>query len=140
MSGSVQAWLQELVPDKPIFAGSLELDAVAPEVALRGGSDEYDNTPQQYIYYANTYCLFINVTPGIVAQTPAQIDGNLMNQENPDENYMGTVYLIQKQVKLQEMALDEFGFFGLDGVEPGEYSLLLELEAHSIWIQGLVIA
>jgi len=129
-------WLRELF-ERPFLDGILDLNSMTPAMALRGAEDE--NQPRQCTYYAEPYHLFLGITPGIVTQTEAQIDGNIMNEQETDEIYTGKVHLFREQSKLHEAAVDEFGFFGLDKVAAGEYSLLVALETHSIWIQDLII-
>jgi len=126
-------WLREIL-EKHFIAGTLDLTSPTPALSLRGDSDR---EPQQYTYFADPYHLFISITPGIVAQTEAQIDGNVMNEQDMDENYEGKAHLFRDQVKVQEVALDEFGFFGLDKVEAGRYCLLVELATHTIWVEDL---
>lgn len=142
-------WLRWLRIKWPDHAPLLAIPQLipSPSPALRGTADAHT------IYQAGAYRLALTIVTAASDQPNAAenaiiIQGQLINQDVPEEPCIGTVQLHspamaqapnQTPQLAAETTLDEFGFFSLPNSTAGTYQLVIVLPDHTIWIQGFTV-
>lgn len=129
--------LRTLFPDRPVL-DALFQPPTAPALALRGESTE-TRPEQQLIYRADTYRLSISIAPPGPNSISHQVEGSVIDEQDPAHALSGRVHLLQDETPVQQVDIDEFGYFSLSNIPPEQYTLLVELPRHSLWIQTLSV-
>jgi len=138
-------WVQQLWPQRvPLLALPQTPLVVA---AVRGTENTY------HVYAVGPYRLALTISPADEQPQTALcvVQGQLINQQQPDEACQGTVQIVPilrlaenhafdaRDLVATEAVLNEFGFFQLSLSSKGAYRLVVALPEHTIWIQELQI-
>ena len=118
---------------KRILAGIFQPKMPQPALALLG--DEQ----QQYVYQADPYQIILTTTIPLQGSNLWEIEGHILNHSNPQMLYEGQVSLLQDAKDVTNDEIDEFGFFALEDIHPGRYTLHIELSNTIIPIENLTI-
>lgn len=93
------------------------------------------------LYEAGTYQIILSIVPPVVAEPVRQIEGQITKQHNPAAVPQGArVSLLSQDEVVRDDHVDEFGYFALDNVEAGEYTICIETTPDTIVIEGFAIA
>lgn len=143
VAGQFLQWVQEHWPQRiPLLALP---QAPVATMAVRGTDDHYD------VYAVGPYrlALTISIADERLQDETYIVQGQLINQNNPDERCQGSVQLVpiavadgngadeESYVTAPETTIDEFGFFQLFLNTTGGYRFVAALSEHTIWIQEL---
>lgn len=109
-----------LLPNRPL-----------PSLALRGESR------QRAEYQAGSYQVILASVPPISGNKLWQVEGQLMGDLSGEMS--GRVSLRRGEEPIASDNLDEFGFFALEQVPPGSYTLQIELPSALISLADLTI-
>jgi hypothetical protein len=121
-------------------AGKQVIEAVllpaqpSPALALRGAQQ------QQAIYQAGPYQLILAKVPPIVGEPTSpnwQIEGQLTAGSRAEVN--GRVSLQRSEEPVASDNLDEFGYFALEQLSPGSYTLQIELSSSLVSLADFTI-
>ncbi len=106
----------------------------SPEVAtvLRG------RVKQEQIYEAENYRLIIVKHFPIADEMIWQIEGQLIHQDYQSIPIQGQL-TIRKEDEIINQDIDEFGYFNIENLGPGNYDLQVELESQTIVIKDFTI-
>jgi hypothetical protein len=102
-----------------------------PALALRGESQ------QQAIYQAGPYQIILAKVSPLAVRKAWQVEGQLTGQGSEQRN--GRVSLQRGEVLIASDNLDEFGFFALEEVPPGRYTLQIEIASSLVSLADLTI-
>lgn len=106
---------------KQILSGMQLSFPKQPAFALMG--DEQ----QQRLYQAQSYQITVALDSPVAATNLWQLEGQLVNEEDPLMDFKGHVSLRAGDVEIARDQIDEFGYFELENITPGQYDLLIEL-------------
>lgn len=133
-STELSLWERLLLTGKQIL-NALRLPATqGPAFALLG--DEQ----QQQIYQAGDFQLIISMSKPLSSTNIWQLEGQLLNQNDPLMLYEGQISLLREHESAVTDSIDDLGYFMLPDIEAGDYQLLLELPTMIIPIDQLTIA
>lgn len=118
---------------KRVLNAFLRPAAPQPTFALLGDEE------QQHIYHAGAYQIILTTIPLLPGTNLWQIEGHIINLDDPQHLYQGHVSLLQDAQPITTDQLDEFGFFALEEITPGNYTLHIELSDIIIPIQNFAI-
>lgn len=118
---------------KRILAGIFKPALSQPAFALLG------NEPQQQIYQADQYQIILTTSVPLPGSNLWEIEGHIINHSNPQMCYKGHAVLLQDAKDVTSDEIDEFGFFALEDVSPGCYTLHVELPSTIIPIENFTI-
>jgi hypothetical protein len=133
-TSELSLWERLLLTGKQ-FLDALRLPA-APQPAFALLGDEQ----QQQIYQAGDFQLIISMSKPLTSTNIWQIEGQLINESDPLMQYEGEISLLGESETRARDEIDEFGYFILEKIEHGEYTLLLELPTIIIPIDQITIA
>lgn len=100
----------------------------APALAFRGQAAG----PQ--IYQAAGYQIMIAKIPDTAVADSWQVEGQIMLTEPLPDDFQALVILQEEEVTAAEAAINPVGYFALDGLKPGMYTLQINLPTASILI------
>jgi hypothetical protein len=118
---------------KRILTALLQPAASHPTFALLGDEEE------EHIYHAGEYQIILTTIPLLPGTNLWELEGHIINLHDPEHLYKGQVSLLQDSKAITTDQLDEFGFFALDEITPGQYSLHIELSNIIIPIENFPI-
>lgn len=108
---------------KRILAPWLEPAARQTSFALLGDDEK------QYIYHAGEHQIMLTTIPQLPGTNLWQIEGHIINLHQQEMLYEGQVSILQEEnFVINSDKLDEFGFFVLEEMTHGQYTLHIELE------------
>lgn len=106
-----------------------------PQLALALLGDE----EQQHIYQAGQYQIMLTTSIPLPGSNLWEIEGHIVNHSNPKMWYEGRVTVLQDSKNVTSDEIDEFGFFALEDIPPGRYTLHIELSNTIIPIENFAI-
>lgn len=107
--------------------------------AVRGTATH--EAKRELLYEAGEYRIILMVAPPLAAESVRHIEGQITAQQNPATAPLGVrVSLLAQSETVRTDHVDEFGYFALDNVESGEYTIRIETAPDNIIIEGLAIA
>jgi len=130
--------LRTLFPGRPLLH-ALDQLPTAPALALRGQQAD-SNATHQFLYRADAYRLSLSVSAAFPSSAGYQLEGSVIDERDPTHVLAGRVHLLHNENVVQQVDIDEFGYFSLDDVASDRYTLLVELSQHSLWIQELDVS
>ncbi len=105
-----------------------------PTFALRG------HQAQSFIYEAEGYQIIIAKKPPIVpAAKQWQVEGQISLPTDPMTEFEGNASLLQNGQSTQEDIVDDFGYFAMESVSVGTYTLAIQLPSTHIHIKDFTI-
>ena len=108
--------------------------APQPAFALLGDDDD-----EPAIYQAGDYQVMLATTSPLIATNIWQIEGQIINLQEPLIPNTGNVSLLRQTRNVATDKIDEFGYFVLENLSPGEYTLHIDLPTTIIPIDKFVI-
>jgi anti-sigma factor RsiW len=102
-----------------------------PALALRGESQ------QHAVYQAGPYQIILAKVPPVAVRNVWQVEGQLTGDDSEEMN--GRVSLQRGEELVASDNLDEFGFFALEEVPPGRYTLQIEVASSLVSLADLTI-
>lgn len=94
----------------------------------------------QRAYQAGTYQIIIGIVPPVATEKTRQIEGQVLPQENVlAAQIEGEVQLIQEGKMSASDTVDELGFFALEDIPLGRYTLELELPEVTVLIEDFSV-
>ena len=128
---TVQAWIKTLIPDiTPVLA---KLVGDEPKMALRG------NKVAKTIFEAGEYRVLLKVSPSAKTANQSALQGSVFNLDNPLEQFDGQIHLMDKNKQTREVSINDYGFFAINRIDSGDYTLLIRLTERTIWIDNLTV-
>lgn len=118
---------------KRILAGIFQPKRSQPGLALLGDQQ------QQHVYQAEQYQIILTTSIPLPGSNLWEIEGHIVNHSNPQMCYEGHVTVLQDAKDVTSDKIDEFGFFALEDISPGQYTLHIELSKIIIPIEHLTI-
>ena len=94
---------------------------------------------QQHVYQAEQYQIMLTTSIPLPGSNLWEIEGHIVNHEDPQMRYEGHVTLLEDAKDVTSDKIDEFGFFALEDISPGRYTLHIELSKIIIPIEHLTI-
>lgn len=91
------------------------------------------------VYQAGAYQLILVKIPPIAGEKVWQIEGQLVHQAGPASHFNGRVWLQQGGQSVASDVVDDFGYFALEQVASGNYSLSIELGSVVIVLADLAV-
>lgn len=114
--------------------GAFRLPAASqPAFARLGDEDE------PMVYQAGDYQIMLATSSPLLATNIRQIEGQIINLEDQLIPSTGSVSLLHQTQQVANDNIDEFGYFVLEDLRPGEYSLHIDLPTTMIPIDKFVI-
>lgn len=105
-----------------------------PAFAVRGSES------RTLAYQAGDYQIILLLAPPVVAESVWQIEGQIMHQQAATSIPQGAdVALLLQQNTVVRDVVDEFGYFALDNVTAGHYTMRIDLAPDSILIEGIAL-
>ncbi|MGB0386537.1 MAG: hypothetical protein ACPGWR_17145 [Ardenticatenaceae bacterium] len=126
----LQGWIQS---GKRILAAIFQPLAPQPAFALRGDEQE------QRSYQAGEFQIIMETSSLLKGSHIWQIEGKLINPNDPQMLYEGQVALLEGSQAVATDEIDEFGFFALEDLKPGQYTLKIELPTTIIPIEEFIL-
>ncbi len=126
-------WLSRVQEKGKQLLQALLMPAGQPAPALRGKKGDVQ------VYQAGNYQLVLNLTPPVVDEKLWSLEGRLMRTALDESSVQGHVQILKMDEVIKEDDIDALGFFALDGVISGTYTLAVELPETWIWIEKLVL-
>ena len=128
-------FLQQLKAAGKRLLTAVQLPAPRPAAPAWRGEDQ----PVR-IYRAGAYRVVLSVVPPLVGNGPCQIEGQILHQEDvSSEPLRGTVQLWRQGKVWGQEAVDDLGFFALDNMPRGRYTLTLDLPEMGIVVEDFAI-
>lgn len=118
---------------KRLLTALLRPTAPQPALALRGDQQ------RQYAYQAGDYQILVALIPPVVAENIWQIEGQISGQDDSLPLRDAVALLMRQNSIVARDVVDEFGFFALEQIGPGSYTLQLELPTDSILIENVTV-
>lgn len=118
---------------KRIMTALLQPAAPQPTFALLGDDEK------QQIYHAGAYQLILTTIPLLPGSNLWELEGHIINLHDPQHLYEGQVSILRDGQTIRTDQLDEFGFFALDEITAGHYTLHIELSNIIIPIENFAI-
>jgi hypothetical protein len=130
------AWRTRLAQTGRDILAVLRPMPLQPAAALRG------TAAREMLYHAGDYQVVLKIAPPLAAENVRQLEGQITGHDNPAVVPHGArVALIGDEgAAICDDTVDEFGYFALDNVESGEYTLRIETPPDTILIEGFAIA
>ncbi len=128
------------LPERLAAAGRRLLDALRvsappqPALALRG------NAHQQLEYQAGDYHLLLAIIPPVAGEDIWQIEGQISHADAPAALPEATVQALRADNLVAQDSVDEFGFFALDQLPAGSYTLQIDLPEERVMVADVIIA
>lgn len=116
---------------KRILTAFLQPGTPQPALALRG------NEQRRYEYHAGDYQVVLALVPPVAGENIWQIEGQLLGYAA--EEHDTPVRLLRGGAVVADDRVDEFGFFGFAPLEPGSYTLQIELLSEYIVIEEIAV-
>lgn len=106
-----------------------------PSLAMRGAE------PRRHEYHVAGYHLIIAVVPPLAAENIWQIEGQIRREDDDLSELSGAeVQLLRDDAVVSHDAVDDFGFFALEDIGPGDYTIVIEWATTMILVEKLNIA
>lgn len=118
---------------KRILAGIFQPRRQQPALALLGDEQE------EHVYQADQYQIILTTSIPLRGSNLWEIEGHIVNHQDPQMCYEGQVFLLQHAKDVTSDEIDEFGFFALEDISPGCYTLHIELSNIIIPIENFTI-
>ncbi len=124
--------------ERLIEAGKQIIDAfrlpiTQPAFARLGDEDE------PIVYQAGDYQIMLASTSPLLATDIRQVEGQIINLEDQLIPSTGSISLLHHTQHVASDNIDEFGYFVLENLKPGEYTLHIDLPTTIIPIDKFVI-
>ncbi len=91
------------------------------------------------VYRAGAYRFVLSVTPPPVGDRAFQVEGQILPEDASLEPPQGTVHLFRQGQVWGQEDVDDTGFFALDDVPRGHYTLVLDLTGIGIIVEGFSV-
>ena len=126
--------LERMIEAGKQIIGAFRLPVTSqPAFARLGDEDE------PIIYQAGDYQIMLATTSPLLATNIRQIEGQIINLEDQLIPSTGCVSLLHHTQHVANDNIDEFGYFVLEDLRPGEYTLHIDLPSTMIPIDKFVI-
>lgn len=131
---SGRGWLEQLV--ERVTEGwrvlaATALTPISPALATRGSG-----TPTA-VYQAGEYQILVRVTPDETVPARLAVEGWLAQDAATEPLHPAVVQLIEGERVVSSSEIDEMGHFALENLQPGTYTLQLELRTTLVVIDAL---
>lgn len=104
-----------------------------PAMAVRGSEQRHT------AYQADGFQVLLVLTPPVLDENIWQLEGQILPEDEQPMPTDATVHLLQDSEPVVSDAIDEFGFFALDQLGAGTYTLQIDLAATSILIEHVSV-
>ncbi len=126
------SWLERLQQAGRTVLEAIQVSHLEPVLALRGET-------YQRVYQVGVYQVVLAVEPPIAAENRWGLEGQVMQLAEPTAVLQGQVSLWQAETQITTDVVDEFGYFLLENIAAGEYTLRIELTTDSIIINPITL-
>ncbi|MCI0399407.1 MAG: hypothetical protein L0322_31345 [Chloroflexi bacterium] len=129
------SWLQSLQEGgKEILQALLLPVQPRPALALRG-----DSRQQDAVYQAGSYQVTLAKVPPLAGENVWQVEGQVVSQAGAALQPGGQVILERNDEPVANDVVDEFGYFSLENVGPGAYTLTIDLTSSLVSLADFTI-
>lgn len=125
--------------ERMIEAGKQIIGAFRLPTASQPAFARLGNEDEPMVYQAGDYQIMLSATSPLVATNIRQIEGQIINLEDQLIPSTGRVSLRYQTQHVANDNIDEFGYFVLEDLKPGEYTLHIDLLSTIIPIDKFVI-
>ncbi|MGB0386334.1 MAG: anti-sigma factor family protein [Ardenticatenaceae bacterium] len=134
---TVERWVQ--MGKKILEALLLPPPALAIVRGDQAGKDAVYQDGESAVYQAGDYQIMLATNSPFVPANIWEIEGHIINLHDQFVPYDGHVCLQKNTKNIATDKIDEFGYFILENVSPGEYTLQIDLPTTIIPIKKFVI-
>lgn len=129
LSHSMQEYLEQAVR---LIQAVLQPLPAQPAFAVRGSES------RTLSYQAGNYQIILTLEPPVVAENVWQIEGQILHQQDATLVPHGAgVSLLDKDMPIIRDIVDEFGYFALDNVTAGNYTMYIDVLPDRILIEDI---
>lgn len=126
------SWLERLQQTGKTVLEAIQIPQMQPVLALRGES-------HQKVYQVGAYQVVLATEPPMAAENRWGVEGQVMQLADPTAVLQGTASLWQADTQVASDTVDEFGYFELENITSGEYTLHIELPTDTIVINPVTL-